>query len=415
MSEHVRPAAFGRFWQAYAVSAVGSGIGAGALPLIAILVLHVGAFEVSVLAAIGAVCSALISVPLGSFIDAGEKRWIMIASNAVRFAALATIPVAIIADALTFAQLCVVAVIQTTGTIGYNAAGFAYVKAVVPADQRTAANAKIDSVNWIAQSAGPPAGGALIAATTPFATVVIDSLSYLVSAVLLRRAPIAAPTQAHAVPHEHGVLLSGWSWIFREPTLRMLYLNAMLFGGAIMWTSPLLAVLVLHQMHATPLEYGIVLGVPCVGGLIGAVVSPRLVARMGQRRALLAFGLARVPWLLALPFAGPGPIGIAVITASQFLLLISAGLFNPVFATYRMQATPDHLMARVSAAWSVSSKSIQPAFITVGGIVAATTSTRLSLVVAAALCLFSGALLPYASEHRAATDIAAEAPATVGG
>ncbi|MEU3455214.1 MFS transporter [Micromonospora sp. NPDC006766] len=390
-----RPVAFRRFWQAYAVSAVGSGVGAGALPLIAILVLHAGAFEVSTLAAIGAVSSAVISVPLGSLIDARDKRRVMVVSNAVRFAALATIPVAIVADALTFAQLCGVAIVQTTGTIAYNAAGFAYVKAVVPAEQRTSANARIDSVNWITQSAGPPAGGALIAATTPFATVVIDSLSYLASALLLRRIPAAAPIAAQTVGRERARLLGGWQWIFREPTLRMLYINAMLFGGAIMWSSPLLAVLVLQQMQATPLEYGLVLGVPCLGGLLGAVLSSGVVARFGQRRALLVLGLSRVPWPLAVPFAGSGTVGIAVITASNFLLLTSAGLFNPVFATYRMEATPDHLMARVGAAWSVSSKSVQPAFITVGGIVAATTSIRLSLVVAAALCLLSGVFLPY--------------------
>jgi len=36
-----------RFWAAYSVSALGSGVGAGALPLIAILVLHASDWQVS--------------------------------------------------------------------------------------------------------------------------------------------------------------------------------------------------------------------------------------------------------------------------------------------------------------------------------------------------------------------------------
>lgn len=48
-------------------------------------------------------------------------------------------------------------------------------------------------------------------------------------------------------------------------------------------------------------------------------------------------------------------------------------------------------MARVSTAWSVSARSVQPLFIAVGGVLAAWTSPRWSLGAAAALCLLSGA------------------------
>nr|WP_211244206.1 hypothetical protein [Actinospica robiniae] len=44
---------FGWLWAAYAVSAYGSGLGFGAFPLIAVLVLHAGPAQVSALSAIG--------------------------------------------------------------------------------------------------------------------------------------------------------------------------------------------------------------------------------------------------------------------------------------------------------------------------------------------------------------------------
>jgi hypothetical protein len=51
------------------VSAYGTGLGFGAFPLIAILVLHAGPAEVSVLAATGLAVGALVAVPLGPWVE----------------------------------------------------------------------------------------------------------------------------------------------------------------------------------------------------------------------------------------------------------------------------------------------------------------------------------------------------------
>jgi len=54
---------FGWLWAAYAVSAYGSGLGFGAFPLIAVLVLHASSAQVSALSAVGPAVGALIAVP----------------------------------------------------------------------------------------------------------------------------------------------------------------------------------------------------------------------------------------------------------------------------------------------------------------------------------------------------------------
>ena len=56
---------FGWLWAAYAVSAYGSGLGFGAFPLIAIIVLHASAIAVSALSAAGLAVGAAVAVPLG--------------------------------------------------------------------------------------------------------------------------------------------------------------------------------------------------------------------------------------------------------------------------------------------------------------------------------------------------------------
>ena len=102
---------FGWLWAAYAVSAYGTGLGFGAFPLIAILVLHAGPAEVSALAAAGLAVGAVVAVPLGPWVEFRRKRPVMVAMDLTRFAAMMSVPAAFALGWLSFAQLLVVSVI----------------------------------------------------------------------------------------------------------------------------------------------------------------------------------------------------------------------------------------------------------------------------------------------------------------
>lgn len=60
---------FGWLWAAYTVSTFGTRLAFDAFPLIAILVLHAGPTEVSVLAAAGLAVGAAVAVPLGPWVE----------------------------------------------------------------------------------------------------------------------------------------------------------------------------------------------------------------------------------------------------------------------------------------------------------------------------------------------------------
>ena len=388
---------FDRFFQSYAVSLAGSSIGASALPLIAILVLHSSAFAVSLLVVISSLSSALVSVLLGVLLDRSEKRRALITTDLIACLALLTVPVAAALGRLTYPQLCVIAAVHSTCRIASAAVGAAYIKAVVTPQDRTTANARLESLGWTTQTAGPPAGGALIGLAGPTITAAADAVSYLASALLLRRLPRSQPATCEGPASRHRArdMFAGWRLILGHPGLRIFYANMLVFGGAYQWISPLLVVYMLTDLGASPTEYGLVIGLPCLGGILGAALAPRLATRWGEHRFLLAVGVARTVWLLPMPLVHGGVWAIVVIGVCNTGLLICSGSFNPVFATYRMAITPDPIMARVATAWSVSARSIQPAFIAVGGVVAAWTSPRLSLVAGGIVCLVSAVILPW--------------------
>ena len=80
-------------------------------------------------------------------------------------------------------------------------------------------------------------------------------------------------------------------------------------------------------------------------------------------------------------------------------MLLCAGVFNPAFATYRMQVTDDQYLARVVTAWAVTNKLVQPVFIAAAGLLAAAAGVRAALAVLAVLVAGSALLLPWKHRH----------------
>jgi predicted MFS family arabinose efflux permease len=387
---------FGWLWAAYAVSAYGSGLGFGALPLIAVLALHAGAAEVSALSAVGPAVGALIAVPLAPWVEFRRKRPVMIAMDLTRFAVMATVPVAYAVGRLGFVQLLVVSAVVAASKIAFNAASGAYLKALVRPDDLLVANARFESTNWSSIAVGPPLGGAAIGLFGPVTTVVADALSYLLSALGITaiRDREDAPPGTGGSRVRAGDLLDGWRHILGHPGLRALYLNQVLVAGLIMATEPLLAVLLLRQLGFPPWQYGLAFAAPCVGGLIGSRLARRVVARHGQHRVLRAVGTLRAVWLIGLVLVRPGAVGLVTVIAVELAIIISMSLYNPVMATYRLDNTPTHRVARTLSAWSIGQQTSIAICTALGGLLAGATSPRTALAVAGLAILASPFLLP---------------------
>jgi hypothetical protein len=160
-----------------------------------------------------------------------------------------------------------------------------------------------------------------------------------------------------------------------------------------MATAPLLAVLLLGRLGFAPWQYGLVLGAPCVCGLLGARLAPRAVARFGTLRVLRVAGTLRACWSVGLAFAVPGAGGLAIVLAVQSGLVFSVGVFNPVFATYRLTHTAPDRVARTLAAWSVTGSATTAALTAVWGVLAAVAGLRAAIACAGLLLLATPLLL----------------------
>ena len=291
---------------------------------------------------------ALLAVPLGPWVEFRTKRPVMIAMDLVRFVALASIPVAYGLGGLTFAQLVVVSVVVAAARIAFTAASGAYLKALVPAGDLLVANSRFESTTWSAAIFGPTLGGAAIGLLGPVVTVVVDAASYLLSALGITAigGPDQPPPAREGRPRLAD-LLEGWRYILRHPTLRPLLLNV---AGCQRPDHGHRAAADLPDAGPPRLP-----GLGVRPGLRGAVhrragrlpAGPAAGPSLRQSRVLRRAGLVRAIWSLGLVFVRPGVPGLLIVMVTELALITSCSIFNPVFATYRLERTDPGRLARV--------------------------------------------------------------------
>jgi MFS family permease len=397
---------FGWLWAAYAVSTFGTWLAFDAFPLIAILVLHAGPTQVSLLAAAGLAVGAVVAVPLGPWMEFRRKRPVMIAMDLIRFGALLSVVAAFAFGLLTFVQLLIVSVTVAAAGIASTAAAGAFLKELVPREALLVANGRFESTTWTATALGPPLGGAAIGLFGPVTTVVADAVSYLLSAAGIRAiGAIGADRRPQAARPVHiagtdaarlrgGDLVEGWRYTLTHPVLRPLFFNQILVASLILASSPLLAVLMLGRLGFAPWQYGLAFGAPCVGGLVGARLVRPLGARFGRHRAMLTAGWLRACWPVGLAFVMPGTGGLVLVIALQLGLVTCMGVYTPILATYRLDQTAPDRVARVLSAWSVTRNFTVAGTTALWGLLATVTSPRTAIATAGVLMLATPLLLP---------------------
>lgn len=99
-------------------------------------------------------------------------------------------------------------------------------------------------------------------------------------------------------------------------------------------------------------------------------------------------------WLPFLPFVGGGWTGLAVITAVHTGTVFFTGVFNPVFATLRLERAPRDALSRILTTWTVATNAARAGCTLVWGMLAAAFGPRPALALGAGLLLPACLWLP---------------------
>jgi MFS family permease len=316
-----------------------------------------------------------------------------------------SVPLAHVLGVLTFAQLVVVSVVVVSANIAFSAAAGACLTDVVRKEDLLTANSRFEATTWTTTAIGPPLGGLAIGMFGPMTTVVLDAVSYLLSALGIRairgreRAPARKTGQFRI-----GDLAEGWRYILGHPQLRALFFNTSLVSGLIMATAPLMAIVLLRDLGFSPFQYGLAFGVPCLGGLLGSRLARPLATKYGRDRVMRVSGTIRAFWLVGLAFVPSGTAGLVFVMVIEFGLITSMGIFMPVFATHRLEHAAADRVSRMLAAWSITSNGTIAVLTFLWGLLAGVTGARVAVAIAGVLMLGTPLFLLAQQEQRCGDD-----------
>ena len=400
-------------WCGQAVSEVGSQITVLALPLVAVVELRAGAFEVGLLSAAQTVAFLLVSLPAGAAVERLGKRRMMVWCDLARLAVIGSVPLTAAAGALSLGQLYAVALFSSVFSVFFSVAYPAYLPTLPTREQLMDGNGKLGTTQSFAQIAGPGLGAALVGLFGAASAMTADAVSFLASAggLLAIRAeePRVAREPDARRPAFREQIREGLAYVLREPIL----LRGVLWSGSanffVIMVESLGPLFLVRTLHLRAGYVGVLLGLGAVGGVIGGLASGWLARRIGSARVCwLSMTLFSLPGLL-IPAAGPG-VRVLLFALGWMSWTFSATVCAVSLLTYRQATCPPGLLARVSATARWITWGSLPLGGVVGGALGTTLGVRPTLWIAVVGGCASGLWL-FFSPLRGMRDIPATAPA----
>jgi MFS family permease len=356
-----RHADFLKLWTGQTISELGSVVTRTAVPLVALLVLGAGPTEMALLVVAGSLAILLVGFVAGAWVDRLRRRPLLIGTDAIRSLLLLSIPIAYATGALRMEQLYVVTFVE--GCLGalFNAAYPAYVPSLIGDDRLVDGNSKLATSSSLAEIGGPGLAGALVQlVSAPFA-ILVDAVSFAVSAVsllLIRTPEPARPprTATTAIRHE---IAEGLRLVRHDRILLPIALRSVVAHVAGSFYGVLYTIYLIDDLHLTPFLLGIVISAGGVGSLVGSLFAAGVIRRIGLGPALIWTATGAAVLGILTPLA-QGPLVLATI------MVFIPQLFGDGLQTIEGVAeltliqglSPDRLRGRVNATLEVLSHGI---------------------------------------------------------
>jgi MFS family permease len=374
---------FRTFWFGQTISAFGDRISELALPLIAVALLAATPVQVSVLTALIWLPN-LLGLFLGAWVDQRtHKRRLLIIADLLRAAVLLSLPVAYLVGAVTLTQLYLVALLTGAGAVLFALGQQAFFVALVPRSAYVDANSKLSVSRSLSFIVGPAVGGGLVQALSAPVAILVDAVSFLASALLLRRIPVTEPPPPPRQTSTLGMVREGMALVLRHPVLRAALGCTSTVNFFTFIASALLVLYANRELGLSAGAIGVAFGIGAFGGLAGAALAPRVSRAIGLgRTAMIGAVVFPAPLAFTALIDGPTWAKIALLAGIELVSSVGVMLMDVNLNALLAAVTPDDARARRAGAYSAVNYGIRPLGALVGGALGTTLGLRPTLVIA---------------------------------
>ncbi len=343
---------FALYWRAEAVSGLGTYVTLFALQALVVLTLDGSASDVGWLNAARWLPYLVLGLVIGALVDGRRRLPLMVGTDLLQAVLLLTIPLLWWLDLLSLPALLVVVVAYGTAAVVNSAASMSFLPRLVGAQDLQPAHARIDGADAVASMTGPALGGVLVSAVGAPLTVLVDSVTYLFSAVTLRgiRHEEPPPRTGLTVRGLLADIVEGVRWSYGRSGLATIAVatHGWFVGHAVVGV--VLAPYAFLSIGLSAFELGIVGACGGVGAVVGAAVTTRVGRALGTGRTIILCHAVTTLAVVTMVLSSQVPQGAAVVVlaAGQALYGLAMGMSNSHEMSYRQLVTPDELQARTN-------------------------------------------------------------------
>lgn len=339
----MRNRGFRLLWIGQVLSDTGTEAALIAYPLLILALTHSPALA-GLVGTASLVVQLILGLPGGAISDRLDRRLAMIICDTGRAAVVALLAALVLVHRATWPVVLAVAVIDGAANVLFDPSANAALPAIVADEQLEQAWAATEARTYAAGLAGPALGGFLfgLGRAVPF---VGDAASYLVSAAAVSR--IRGKFRAEPSGGRKALgreVIDGLHLVWHNPLLRAVVIQAPLINFA--FNGVIFTITLALRRHGTaPGIIGLAQAGIAVGGLLGAVIAPRLQGRLPLRRLVIVMTTVGTVMFGAAALLVPSTL-VALPVAVTLLLAPAA---NAALFAAMLRATPEDMRGRVNS------------------------------------------------------------------
>ncbi len=343
---------FLKLWSAQTTSVFGSELASLAYPLTAIVILQATTFQVGLLQATGTASGAIVGLFAGVMVDRVSRKPLLVCANLGRALLAFSIPLAAILGVLRIEQLYAVAFFSGALAILSMVAGAAFLPSMLETEQLVEGNSKLGATESAAMIAGPGLSGALVQILSAPIAILIDAVSFLISAVFvwqIRAPEVLIENKKRSIWTEIG---EGLRFVYGNEILRPLAESIALYFLFRQIVLTLFTLYAIRELHLEPFLLGVIFSALGFGFLFGALTVKLITNRFGIGRTMIGANLINIFALALVPLASGSIFFIVtLLVISHFLHAFGVQLNGINLMSLRQSITPNRLQGRMTASF----------------------------------------------------------------
>ena len=310
------------------------------------LVLEVTGSELALgkIMAMATVPGVLIALFAGIIIDKVNRKWLLVVLDLFRMVVVGSFVILLAQDRFSMNALFIMVLLMGTGSSLFWPTAQAFVQELVSDKDYFQANALLSASYQAGSILGAGIGGMVVHFYGIPTALAFNSLTHLISALLISAAPFKRQVVYHEVESIWISVSKGFIYFKEKVAVLILGLTTILADVAIWGSLSVLTITISKEVFlAGSWGYGLMEGLYGVGALISTIAVMYMTRVLGRDRALLLCYLVAGVMCLLVPIA----ISIYLAGVAYFFMGLHNNAARICIRTILMEQIPNKIMGRV--------------------------------------------------------------------